>query len=70
MKESKKFVQKIKKGGNLKTHIKLSGVHNYFKSIIRRTIYDCLYPEKLAPTLDSRHAKLSKIFKSTDYEFS
>ena len=35
----KGFVQKSKRGENLKTRVKLSGAGNYWKSLIRQTIY-------------------------------
>ena len=35
----REFVQKIKRGDNLKTRIKLSGVDNYWKSLIRQAVY-------------------------------
>ena len=35
----REFVQKIKRGDTLKTRIKLSGVDNYWKSLIRQAIY-------------------------------
>ena len=53
---------------NLKTRVKLSGVDNYWKSLIRQAIYG-FYRGKVAPTLDSLHAKLIEISKGTDYEF-
>ena len=46
------FVQKSKRGENLKTRVKLSGVDNYWKSLIRQTIY-AFYREKLTQTLHS-----------------
>ena len=51
------FVRKSRRGENLKTHVKLSRVDNYWKSLIRQTIFG-FYREKLAPTLDSLHVKL------------
>ena len=58
------FAQKSKIGENLKTHEKLSEVDNYWKSLIRQTIFG-FYREKVTPTLDIFHAKLSKISKGT-----
>ena len=62
------FVQKSKRKVNLKTRVQLSGVNNYWKSLILQMIYG-LCREKLTPALDSLHAKLIKISKNTDYEF-
>ena len=53
----KGVVHKSKRGENLKTRVKLSGADNYWKSLIGQTIYG-FYREKVAPTLDSLHAKL------------
>ena len=40
------------------TSVKLSWVDHYWKSFIRQTIYG-FFREKLAPTLDSLHAKFT-----------
>ena len=56
---------KEKKEDNLKTRVKLSGVDNYWKNLIRLIIYG-FYREKIAPTLESHHAKLIEIPKDRD----
>ena len=64
----KGFVRKIKRRENLKTRVKLSGVDNDRKSLIRLTVYD-FYHEKIVPTLDNLYGKLIQISKGTHYEF-
>ena len=62
------FVQKSKRQGNLKARVKLSGIDNYWRNLIRLMTYG-FYREEPAPTLDRLLAKLIGISKGRNYAF-